>query len=168
MKDWRTATAVGTCSYDGTHKWAEGDRVYALTLGGCQRVKLYCPACALARHGAPPDPGEQPVALSTPVVRDPWTPVGSLAEGFDVKKGACWERQAMTTLQLARRIADAVLESCWLNTRYEVIRSWPDTEDVPTQAVLRAMHDTDSWFCRLDDTPQGTVQTPYEQLNLLP
>lgn len=86
MKDWRTATVAGLCAFDQAHHWRQGDRVYALTLGGCQRVKLYCPACAIARHGAPPDPGEQVSEPVTPRVRDPWTKVGTLAEGFDVKR----------------------------------------------------------------------------------
>lgn len=93
MKDWRTATAAGLCAFDQAHHWRQGDRVYALTLGGCQRVKLYCPACAIARHGAPPDPGEpvtEPVQLQSR--EESWSRVGTLAEGFDARMAQAGER----------------------------------------------------------------------------
>lgn len=69
----------------------------------------------------------------------------------------------LTTLQLARRIADAV----YLDFG-RVTRSSTDTLDPPTQSVIRVLHDTGSWFCRLTETPQGTVETAYEQVELFP
>jgi hypothetical protein len=93
VKDWRTATGDGLCAYDVSHRWKTGDRVYALAISGVQRVKLYCPACAIARHGAPPDPGESAVELQPKAVRDPWVPVGTLAEGFDAKRVAAEGRE---------------------------------------------------------------------------
>jgi hypothetical protein len=74
----------------------------------------------------------------------------------------------MTTLELARAIADAVL-ACpvTMTGPYSSLR-WDDsTQDAPTQAVLRVLHDTDSWFCRLSEDHAGcTVQTPYEHPEL--
>jgi hypothetical protein len=69
---------------------------------------------------------------------------------------------AMTTLELARAIADAVLWVAVTNPR-----ATDSTSDAPTQAVLRVLHETDSWFCRLTEDQAGcTVETPYEQPEL--
>jgi hypothetical protein len=49
------------------------------------------------------------------------------------------ERLCMTTLELARAIADAVL-------RADPKRRRDSTRDPPTQAVIDTLHDTGSWF----------------------
>lgn len=67
----------------------------------------------------------------------------------------------LTTLQLARRISDAVLNAAFSSAGY--MRDKDDTKDMAVQAVLRVLHETGSWFCRLEDTPKGTVETPYER-----
>lgn len=64
----------------------------------------------------------------------------------------------MTTLQLAERIAYAVMAAA---------RSKVPYGDAPTQAVIDTLFATGSWFCRLEDTTKGTVETPYKQLDLL-
>jgi hypothetical protein len=61
----------------------------------------------------------------------------------------------MTTLQLARAIADAAINALD-GLEYE------DHKDPPTQAVLRVLHETDSWFCRLTEDERGlTVEEKY-------
>ncbi len=66
----------------------------------------------------------------------------------------------LTTLQLARRIADAVLSD------YRGMRGDQDAEDWPTQAVLRVLHNEGSWFCRLRNDPvKGTIA---EQMEMFP
>ena len=50
----------------------------------------------------------------------------------------------MTTLQLARRIADGAVRAFRRDGRRR-----RDMIDAPTQAVLQVLVETDSWFCRL-------------------
>ena len=72
----------------------------------------------------------------------------------------------ITTLQLARRIADAVflaLHPAGLGPN----RSDRDALDPPTQAVLRALRESGSWFCRWTDRDDGsTDDQPFEQVPL--
>ncbi len=66
----------------------------------------------------------------------------------------------LTTLQLARRIADAV---CATTDWFDDV---PDHEHQPTQAVLRVLHEESSWFCRLRNDPvKGTIA---EQMEMFP
>lgn len=72
----------------------------------------------------------------------------------------------MTTLELARAIADAVwIASCPAGPGPS--RDEDGTKDGPTQAVLHTLHEHDSWFCRISVRPDGTTQdTPYEFVQL--
>jgi hypothetical protein len=53
------------------------------------------------------------------------------------------EPKILTSLELAEEIARAVLETV-------------DGEE--PQAVLRVLHDLGYWFCRVEETPQGTMK----------
>jgi len=65
----------------------------------------------------------------------------------------------LTTLQLATKIANAVLAAS--TERHEPYR------DAPTQAVLRTLRDADSWFCHFESDDDGcTFEYPYEQISL--
>jgi hypothetical protein len=61
-----------------------------------------------------------------------------------------------TTLELARRIADAVMRAGLTDLGTE-LRVDSNMDDPATQAVLRTLRDYDSWFCRGYETPAGTV-----------
>ncbi len=52
----------------------------------------------------------------------------------------------LTTLQLARKIADAVCAN-----NLSEFDDLPDHEHPPTQAVLDTLRRTGSWFCRLTE-----------------
>jgi hypothetical protein len=67
----------------------------------------------------------------------------------------------MTTLELACAIADAV-SIALRPAGNDRNRSENLTEDGPTQALLRVLHETGHAFCRLEDTPQGTVEVQME------
>jgi hypothetical protein len=59
----------------------------------------------------------------------------------------------LTTLQVARRIADAVESALDGGDCGEPVeRNANDALDPPTQAVLRVLHETGSWLCRWDDS----------------
>lgn len=58
-------------------------------------------------------------------------------------------RGSLTTLQLARRIATAVLA-----TR-DTERHFDSTRDAPTQAVLRTLRSTGTWFMAGDQDEHG-------------
>jgi hypothetical protein len=74
----------------------------------------------------------------------------------------------MTTLELARAIADAV-DLALRPSGPGPNRHQDSAKDPPTQAVLRVLHETDSWFCRLSEDEQGcTVETRYETQPGLP
>lgn len=98
----------------------------------------------------------------------------------------------LTTLQLARRIADAVLVAVQCDSYPEQYDAWlkndkqgmgdlveiaaplaeslargVDHEDKATQAVLRTLHETDSWFCRLSNETVFTA-TLRSELATLP
>jgi hypothetical protein len=74
----------------------------------------------------------------------------------------------LTTLELCRRIADAVIaayESESLGPFFRDDR--PDHQHPPTQAVIATLEQTGSWVCKLETDPAGlTVQTPYAPLQL--
>lgn len=62
----------------------------------------------------------------------------------------------MTTLELARAIADAVLAG------FALARPIDSRQDPYTQAVLRTLEQHDSWFCTATEDADGiTVETPY-------
>jgi hypothetical protein len=69
----------------------------------------------------------------------------------------------LTTLELCRRIADAVIaayETESLGPFYRDDR--PDHQHPPTQAVIAMLEQTGSWLCKLETDPAGaTVQTRY-------
>ena len=54
-------------------------------------------------------------------------------------------RPSLTTLQLARAIATAVIRAQW---HYPARRHRDATRDAPTQAVLQTLTRHDAWFCR--------------------
>jgi hypothetical protein len=61
--------------------------------------------------------------------------------------------ESLTTLQLAERIAKAVM-----NAFGEYSADCP-VSATRTEAVLRTLHETGHWFCRLTENPlQGTIQ----------
>jgi hypothetical protein len=51
----------------------------------------------------------------------------------------------LTTLQVARRCADAALAAAPADA------ALPDHEHPPTRALIEALHQSGSWFCRLDE-----------------
>jgi hypothetical protein len=53
MKAWHSAELGGRCSYDVTHTWLKGARVFRV-----QTFKDYCGSCGKQHQGAPPDTGE--------------------------------------------------------------------------------------------------------------
>jgi hypothetical protein len=68
----------------------------------------------------------------------------------------------LTTLQIARRIADAVALAM-LPAGMGPNRSDDDARDAPTQAVLRVLHETGSWLSRWDDSAAPSlVELPGE------
>ena len=68
----------------------------------------------------------------------------------------------MTTLDLAAKIADAMMAVY----ASDHIRA-DSYRDALTQAVLRTLYETDSWFCRLSEDADGlTKQEPYEFVQL--
>jgi hypothetical protein len=67
----------------------------------------------------------------------------------------------LTTLQLARAIADAALDA----HQWDGQRRLHDALDPPTQAVLETLRETGHWFCQLDETP---TRTNLHQLALWP
>jgi len=61
-------------------------------------------------------------------------------------------RRPLTTLQVARRIADAVL--CASASRPEAsVPAVPSHEHAPTQAVMNLLRDLDLWFCAHQSDP---------------
>lgn len=70
----------------------------------------------------------------------------------------------LTTLQLARRIADAVFVALH-PAGAEPTRNVDDTKDPPTQAVINTLFETNSWFCRLNDAEDS--ETTEERYPLL-
>ena len=76
-------------------------------------------------------------------------------------RGTDDEGEAVTTLELARAIADAVsiaLRPGGMRPN----RHDDSTKDAPTQAVLRTLEAHQSWFCRLSEDERGiTVETKY-------
>ena len=45
----------------------------------------------------------------------------------------------------------------------------PLPNEQPAEAVLRALHENGSWFCRVEEDDTGlTVEFPYEQRKLFP
>jgi hypothetical protein len=63
----------------------------------------------------------------------------------------------MTTLELAHAIAQAVL-----TTQGDEYTVRDMTTDHPTQAVLRVLRETGSWFCAIDQNAQGV--TTYQRM----
>lgn len=62
--------------------------------------------------------------------------------------------EPLTTLGLAAAVANAVLR---VAHEPRTVELWTDP---PTQAVLRALHQRDAWFCASYDAEQGTVDVP--------
>ena len=64
----------------------------------------------------------------------------------------------LTTLQLAEKIARAVLTG----VDADEIALVPHDSYFPdlTWDVLKVLHDTGTWFCRLRETPEGTAVQP--------
>jgi hypothetical protein len=93
VKAWVTATFDGRCAYDGTHTWQTGARVFSVQGVDWTRPKIYCPDCAVSRHGAKPDTGE----VVEPGRVLPFAPLKALAQAagqrFDVKQAAAGERE---------------------------------------------------------------------------
>lgn len=68
----------------------------------------------------------------------------------------------MTTLDLARAIADAVFIALHPSGMGPNRDERPE-KDPPTQAVLTTLRETNHWFCRLTIGPRGeTVETQME------
>jgi hypothetical protein len=68
----------------------------------------------------------------------------------------------ITTLQLARKIADAVAVAL-LPAGMAPNRAAEDARDPPTQAVIRVLHETGSWFCRWSEGEEGEpLDLPFE------
>ena len=57
MKAWTSATCDGTCSYDRSHGWKTGARIFHVQGVGGWKYD-YCATCAVSRQEAPPDTGE--------------------------------------------------------------------------------------------------------------
>jgi hypothetical protein len=76
------------------------------------------------------------------------------------------KQKELTTLQVARLIADAVVIAYeGYSAGFDLGDERPDHEHPPTQAVLRVLHETNSWFCRLSEAESGeTVEQPYEEI----
>lgn len=67
---------------------------------------------------------------------------------------------SLTTLQLAERIALAVLKDAYDSGDGFM---WEHVNK-RAPAVLNVLHDTGHWFCRVDETPQETILTPMARL----